>query len=72
MKTYWVEYNYSYDDILDGEMEHFEDSDSGRFNCRKKDIKKEVEAAIKEDFCGTEKNLKIEITDCYITTDYEI
>ena len=67
--TYWVEYEYSYT-LLNGE--EIEDIDSGRFHCRKKDIKKEVEERVKEDLeCERYSDLKICINDAYPTTDCE-
>lgn len=68
--TYWVEYEYSYT-LLSGEV--IEDIDSGRFHCRKKDIKKAVEERVKEDLEGERySDLKIRIYDAYPTTDYEV
>lgn len=79
MKTYWVEYTYTYP-YLDGdtgETELVTEYDSGRFQCRKRDIKKEVIKHVKEEWAddpsimGTD-NIKVTITDCYETTEYEI
>lgn len=67
--TYWVEYEYSYT-LLSGE--EIEDIDSGRFHCRKKDIKKVVEEKVKEDLeCERYSDLRICIYDAYPTTDCE-
>lgn len=71
MYTYWVEYTYQY--TINHGTEVFEESDSGRFHCRKKDIKKEVEKEILDNFLQDDiHNLKINIYDYYITTDEEI
>ena len=35
MKTYWVEYTFTYDIFFDGEWETEEDFDAGRFNIRR-------------------------------------
>ena len=73
--TYWVEYSYEYDwyNALDNHWELINDFDSGRFKCLKKDIPSEVEKAVKNELEGeTYKNLKIKITDKYITTDCEV
>ena len=68
--TYWVEYEYSYT-LLSGEV--IEDMDSGRFHCRKKDIKKAVEERVKEDLeYERYSDLKIRIYDAYPTTDCEV
>ena len=67
--TYWVEYEYSYT-LLNGEK--IEDIDSGRFHCRKKDIKKAVEERVKEELeCERYSDLMICIIDAYPTTDCE-
>lgn len=74
-KTYWVEYSYSYDvfDTVENEWMSEEDFDAGRFCCLKKDVKREVKKVIEEELRSEKyKNLKIEIDDCYITTDCEI
>lgn len=79
MKTYWVEYTYKYTyiDGDTGETELVTDFDAGRFQCHKRDIKKEVIKLLKEDFendpsvkCTDDFN--VVITDCYETTEYEI
>lgn len=78
-KTYWVEYTYEYPYINGdtGETEFETDYDSGRFTCRKCDIKKEVIKRIKEEWAEdpsimTVENFKVAITDCYETTEFEI
>ena len=74
MNTYWVEYKYSYDYIDEnGELQQDDNSDSGRFCCRKKDIKKEVIKQLLEyELDKTCYNLDVEILDCYLTTDSEL
>ena len=67
--TYWVEYEYSYK--TNGEV--YEDCNSGRFHCRKKDIKKEVESKVISELCYEHySDLKIKINDFYPTTDCEV
>ena len=67
--TYWVEYEFSYKI----NNEEYEDSDSGRFHCRKKDIKKEVEAFVKDELKYEPfTDLQIKIYDFYPTTDSEV
>ena len=73
--TWWVEYEFSYDaKNYEGEWENYTEVEAGRFNCVKKDIKKEVKKYLEEEILDTEeyKNLKIKIIDQYITTDYEV
>lgn len=73
MKTYWVEYTFTYDIFFDGEWETEEDCDAGRFTGKKADIRKEVEQRIKEDLQDDKfRNLKVQIIDQYETTDYEV
>lgn len=69
MRTYWVEYDYTY--TLVNDTEEYKDFDSGRFTCRKKDIKKEVENYIREEFGQQLTSLSVEIRDSYWTTDVE-
>ena len=67
--TYWVEYECSYK--INGEVCQY--SDSGRFHCRKKDIKKEVEAEVRSELRYEHySDLKITINDFYQTTDCEL
>lgn len=68
MKTYWVQYSYTYKYFGDS----FGDFESGRFRCKKKDIPNEVEKRIKEELDNFVTDLKIDIRDCYETTDFEI
>lgn len=73
MKTYWVEYAYTYEIFIDGEWETEKDFDAGRFTCKKADIRKEVEKRIKDDLQYEKyRNLEFQITDRYETTDCEI
>ena len=75
-KTYWVEYSYKYE-YFDAYSKHWE-KDSGfkarRFQCRKANIKQEVEKyLLKFAFEGEiVSNLVITIKDCYETTEHEI
>ena len=78
-KTYWVEYTYEYmyTNGITGEVEFVTDYGSGRFTCRKRDIKKEVIKRIKEEWAEDPgikavEDFKVTITDCYETTEYEI
>lgn len=78
-KTYWVEYTYEYmyNNGDTGETEFETDYDSGRFTCRKRDIKKEVIKYIKEEWAEDPsikavEDVKVTITDCYETTECEI
>lgn len=73
MKTYWVEYTFTYDIFFDGEWETEQDFDAERFTCKKSDIRKEVEKRIKDDLQYEKyRNLEFQITDQYETTDCEI
>ena len=56
--TYWVEYEYTYT-LENGDV--CEDSDGRRFHCRKKDIKQEVENAVKDENYELAMKLKEEI-----------
>lgn len=68
--TYWVEYEYTYT-LANGDV--CEDSDGRRFHCRKKDIKHEVENAVKDELMYEKyTDLKVKIYDCYQTTDCEV
>ena len=73
MYTYWVEYEFIGEQWNDDtrSWELIEDCDGCRFNCLKKDIKKNVQNKILDDW-GDLKFLKLNIYDCYITTDYEV
>jgi hypothetical protein len=78
-KTYWVEYTYEYQYVngITGEIEFETDYGSGRFTCRKRDIKKEVIKRIREEWVEDlsikiVENFKVTITDCYETTEFEI
>lgn len=74
--TYWVEYHfkYKYWNYVENEWCEEEDFDARRFHCPKKDIKKEVKQAVMEELelqSDKFKDITIEITDSYITTDSE-
>jgi hypothetical protein len=74
MYTYWVDYEYSYYYLEDGNWNYDFGGNGQRFQCRKKEIKKEIEKYLREEeFLGTEiKDVKIRIIDSYITTDCEV
>lgn len=77
MNTYWVDYSFSFEckDPEDEEWYEYKGGDGRRFQCRKRDIKKEVEKRVifDEDLNHEEyRNLKITIVDYYITTDCEL
>ena len=77
MKTYWVTYYYRYSYLWGDNCQTIEDFDSGRFHCKKKDIKKEVEKHILEDeipFADYDdcKLTYLDITDYYETSEFEI
>ena len=77
MNTYWVDYSFTFEckDPEDKEWYEYEGGDGGRFQCRKRDIKKEVEKqVIFDEGLNMEeyRNLKITIVDYYITTDCEV
>lgn len=68
--TYWVEYEYTYT-LHSGE--EIQDSDSGRFHCCKKNIKKAVEEKIKQKLeYENFSDLKFNVYDFYPTTDCEV
>lgn len=73
--TYWVEYafKYKYWDAAQNDWCEEESFDAGRFHCPKKIIKSEVKKVVLEELNGEQiKDLTIEITDSYITTDCEV
>lgn len=75
--TYWVEYTfkYKYYDSVDKEWYEDEDFDARRFHCPKKEIKNEVRNAVMEELelQGDKfKDVIIQITDYYLTTDEEV
>ena len=73
MKTYWVEYTYTYEIFIDDEWETENYFDAGRFTCKKADIRKRVEKQIKDDLQYEKyRNLEFQIIDQYETTDCEI
>lgn len=74
--SWWVSYSFKYEyfDSEENEWFEYEDFDSRRFDCQKKDIKKAVTEHIKEfELKGEEyRNLKVHIQDFYMTTTEEI
>lgn len=75
MKTYWVEYKYTYKVLLDDDcgyeygLEH--DFDSGRFKGSKKELESIIKSELEEEF-GNGNIISVSITDCYETSEYEI
>lgn len=73
--TWWVAYSWTYEyyDSDDKKWYQTNDFESGRFACRKKDIKKEVMACIHDELEHEQyRNLKVKIDDYYMTTPEEI
>lgn len=74
--AWWVGYTFEYEyfDNETGELESYYDSDSGRFNCTKKEIKKKVKEHIETyELQGQQyRNLIITINDQYMTTLTEV
>jgi hypothetical protein len=71
--TYWVEFRWTYKTMLDGKWEDYDDFEACRFQCHKRSIKKEVEKYVCESLVGEcYKDLKVIITNFYMTTDCEI
>lgn len=78
--TYWVSFSWTYllwmgDVCEEGENEWDESEycEAMRFRCPKKDVKKEVEAYVKNELKYDKyKDLKITIEDCYLTSDEEL
>lgn len=74
--SWWVEYvfEYEYFDTYDRIWCSAFDFDAGRFNRRKKDLKKAVTEHIKEHelSCYKYRNLRVRIKDCYMTTPTEV
>ena len=76
MKTYLVEYKYTYS-YLDENEERCTDTDyqCERFQCKKRDIEKEVRQRIIEEEIMEEAGDRLEsltILDYYVTTDIEL
>lgn len=73
--TWWVEFSWTYD-VQDPETGNwYEDSDfeAMRFKCLKKEIPLRVKAYVEQELEEENySNLKIKITDKYITTDCEV
>ena len=74
--TWWVDYSWEYEyfDEDTQNWERWEDGDSGRFCCLKKDIKKAVKDHIENYELEGERyrNLKVTINDQYMTTPHEV
>lgn len=73
MNTYWVEYDFVGEqwNNITRNWEVITDTDACRFQCLKKDIKKEVANKILDDY-GSMRFLRLTIHDCYLTTDTEV
>lgn len=71
MKTYWVEYKYTYQYNIGNECEIDSDFDSGRFKGPKKELESIIKSELEEEF-GNGNIISVSITDCYETSDYEI
>lgn len=74
--SWWVDYTWQYE-YFDKEANEWQfsfDNDAQRFNCKKKDIKKDVTEYIKKyELAGEQyRNLTVTINDCYITTAAEL
>lgn len=75
MKTWWVEFEWTCMIYDPEENEWFEDDDCDacRFQCLKKNIPEEVRKHVEEELEYEKyKGLKINISDCYQTTDCEV
>jgi hypothetical protein len=74
--SWWVayEFGYEYPDPDTGGWAFYYDSGEGRFNCRKKDIKKTVVEYIKDVELANEtyRNLTVSIPVQYMTTPEEV
>ena len=75
LNTWWVGYTYDYEyfDTEENDWLYTNDIEAGRFRCLKKDIRREVEKAIRESLEGERiRNLNFDIYEQYITTDCEV
>lgn len=74
--SWWVSYSWEYEyfDSEENDWLKYDDFDSRRFDCLKKDIKKTVTEHIKKyELQGEEyRNLKVHIHDFYMTTTEEV
>lgn len=74
--TWWVSFSCTYEYLdSNGEWDSGDGFDARRFLCREEDIEKKVTEYVKEELdydIGNIRNIKIEIEDHYITTDYEV
>lgn len=75
LNTWWVEFiaRYLMWDEEEQKWVYEKEIIAERFKCLKKDIKSMVTKRVVEELKGIRhKNLSINITDSYITTDYEV
>lgn len=73
--TYWVEYTFKYKcwDSVENDWREEKSFDAKRFHCPKKYIMSETRKAILEELEGEKiKDIVVEITDFYPTTDCEV
>lgn len=73
--TWWVSFliMYEYWDDEDKTWYEEEEADDRRIRCLKKDIPNEVKKYVEDSISDIKtRNLKIDITDQYITTEYEV
>ncbi len=75
LNTWWVSFliKYEYWDDEDESWYEEEEADARRIRCLKKDIPNEVKKYVENAISDIKtRNLKIDITDSYITTEYEV
>ena len=75
LNTWYVGYTYGYEyfDTEENDWLYTNGIEACRFRCLKKDIRREVEKAIRESLEGERiRNLKFDIYEQYITTDCEV
>jgi len=73
--AWFVSYSWTYEWLEEesGEWMSYEDFETERFYCNKKDIKKEAEKKVVESMDGLKyRNLEVTINDCYKTTTEEV
>ena len=73
--SWWVSYTWEYEYLNrdEAKWESYCDYDSGRFDCRKKDIKKTVTEYVKNLlYFEKYRNLNVTINDAYMTTTEEV
>lgn len=71
MKTYWVEYEYTYQYGIGFEFGIDSDFGSGRFKGLKKELESIIKSKLEEEF-GNGNIISVSITNCYETSEYEI